>query len=98
MLFWTIVRVALASLRANKLRSILAMLGIIIGVWSVISALALAAGAQESVTAKISSLGTNVLMITPGLRGSGGVLNGVEQDLKISDALALINLPGASRT
>ena len=55
MLFWTIVRVALKSLRANKLRSLLAMLGIIIGVWSVISALALAAGVKKSITKVVSS-------------------------------------------
>ena len=48
------------------------MLGIIIGVWSVISALALAAGVQQSIMAQMSSLGTNLLTVTPGLRGSGG--------------------------
>jgi len=73
MLFWTIVRVALKSLRANKLRSLLAMLGIIIGVWSVISALALAAGVKQSITKTMSSLGTNLLTITPALNRYGTV-------------------------
>ena len=97
MLFWTIVRVSLNSLRANKLRSLLAMLGIIIGVWSVISALALAAGVKDSITKTMSSLGTNLLTITPGLRGTGGVRTGNQQNLKVADALALVELPGVGR-
>ena len=97
MLFWTIVRVALKSLRANKLRSLLAMLGIIIGVWSVISALALAAGVKASITQAMSSLGTNLLTITPGQRGSGGVVTGSQLNLKIGDALALVDVPGVGR-
>ena len=97
MLFWTIVRVALKSLRANKLRSLLAMLGIIIGVWSVISALALAAGVKASITATMSALGTNLLTITPGQRGSGGVMTGNQENLKVADALALVGVPGVGR-
>ena len=97
MLFWTIVRVALKSLRANKLRSLLAMLGIIIGVWSVISALALAAGVKQSITNTMSSLGTNLLTITPGLRGTGGVRTGNQQNLKVDDAMAIVGLPGVAR-
>ena len=97
MLFWTIVRVSLNSLRANKLRSLLAMLGIIIGVWSVISALALAAGVKASITNAVSSLGTNVLTITPGLRGSNGVMTGNQQNLRVTDALAMVDLPGVGR-
>jgi putative ABC transport system permease protein len=97
MLFWTIVRVALRSLIANKLRSVLAMLGIIIGVWSVISALALAQGVQQSIMEQISSLGTNLLTITPGLRGTGGVMTGNQENLKVPDALALMKIPEVSR-
>ena len=82
MMFWTIVEVALRSLAANKLRSFLAMLGIIIGVWSVISALALASGAQKKVVDQMSSLGTNVIMVTPGQRGSGGVISGTQKKPK----------------
>lgn len=97
MMFWTIVTVALKSLAANKLRSILAMLGIIIGVWSVISALALAAGAQKKVVDQMSSLGTNVVMVTPGQRGSGGVISGSQQNLKVDDATALLKIPEVAR-
>jgi len=97
MLFWTIVKVALRSLIANKLRSVLAMLGIIIGVWSVISALALAAGVEQSIMQTVSSLGTNLLTVTPGLRGTGGVMTGNQQNLKIPDAFALLRIPEVSR-
>ncbi len=97
MLFWTIVRVSLKSLTANKLRSLLAMLGIIIGVWSVISALALAAGVKASITESMSALGTNLLTVTPGLRGSGGVMTGNQQDLKVPDALALVDVKDVGR-
>jgi putative ABC transport system permease protein len=97
MLFWTIVRVSLKSLRANKLRSVLAMLGIIIGVWSVISALALAAGVKASITKTMSSLGTNLLTITPALNKNGTVKNTTQQTLKVADALALVGLPNVGR-
>jgi putative ABC transport system permease protein len=97
MIFWTTVQIALRSLAANKLRSILAMLGIIIGVWSVISALALAAGAQKKVVDQMSSLGTNVVVVTPGQRGSGGVISGNQQNLKIADAAALLQIPEVAR-
>src|ERR1700742_2034991 len=97
MLFWTIVRVAMRSLIANKLRSLLAMLGIIIGVWSVISALALAAGVKASITKTMSSLGTNLLTITPGLNKAGAVKNTNQQTLKVGDALALVDVQDVGR-
>jgi len=96
MMFLTIIKVALKSLAANKLRSVLAMLGIIIGVWSVICALALAAGAHDSILKQISALGTNVLMIMPGERGSRGVMSGNWQNLKIEDASALLKITQVS--
>ena len=97
MIFWTIVQVALRSLAANKLRSVLAMLGIIIGVWSVISALALASGAQQKVFDQLSSLGTNVIMVTPGQTGTGGVISGNQQNLKVADAMAMLKIPEVAR-
>ncbi|HWE04629.1 MAG TPA: ABC transporter permease [Tepidisphaeraceae bacterium] len=97
MIFWTIVRLAMRSLVANKLRSALAMLGIIIGVWSVISALALAQGAQKKINTQMTSLGTNVVMVTPGQRGSNGVISGSQQNLKIADALAMLKLAEVTR-
>ena len=96
MIFWTIVHVALKSLAANKMRSMLAMLGIIIAVWSVISALALGAGAQATVLDNLSSLGTNLLVVRPGQRGTGGVMSGTQQNLVVADAEALLELDGVT--
>jgi len=93
MIFWTVLEISLKSLASNKLRSILAMLGIIIGVWSVISALALAAGAQQSVSDRITSMGTNLLTISPSQRNSGGVFAGRYQNLKVDDAASLLSIP-----
>jgi putative ABC transport system permease protein len=98
MILWTVIEVALRSLAANKLRTFLAMLGIIIGVWSVISALALAAGAQKKVADQMSSLGTNVIMVTPGQRGTGGVISGTQKNLKIEDAAALLKIAEVARS
>ena len=75
MLFWTIVKVALKSLLANKLRSFLAMLGIIIGVGAVISMLAMGAGAKVAMMKRIDSMGTNLLIVRPGQRGVRGSKN-----------------------
>jgi putative ABC transport system permease protein len=63
---WESLRIALRALGRNKMRTGLTMLGMIIGVGAVITMVALGAGATERVTASISSLGTNLLTITPG--------------------------------
>ncbi|HWJ03031.1 MAG TPA: ABC transporter permease [Verrucomicrobiae bacterium] len=70
------IRVAMRGLRANKLRSILTMLGIIIGVFAVIVMVAIGQGAKASVTSQIQGLGSNLLMVSPGQARSGGVNNG----------------------
>ncbi|MFC1828945.1 ABC transporter permease [Thermodesulfobacteriota bacterium] len=95
MLFWTTIKVALKSLSANKLRTFLAMLGIIIGVGSVISMLALGAGAQKQVMERIASMGTNLLIIHPQQRGSRGVMTDTSRRLKVEDVKALLDkVPG----
>jgi putative ABC transport system permease protein len=95
MLFWTIVKVALKSLLANKLRTVLAMLGIIIGVAAVISMLAVGTWAQGQVMNQISAMGTNLLLVRPGQRSTGGVFSGTAQNLTVADAEALVrNVPG----
>ena len=95
MLFWTMVRSALKSLLAHKLRSFLAMLGIIIGVGAVISMLALGAGAQRQVMERISAMGTNLLVVRPGQRGFRGVRTGTEENLTLRDAHAILDeVPG----
>ena len=83
--------IALRSLRANKMRSFLTMLGIIIGVASVITMVAVGAGAQTQVTEQIRSLGANVLMVVPGAARDGGVRreSGSRHTLTESDAAAI---------
>jgi len=90
MLFWTIIKVALKSLFTNKLRTFLAMLGIIIGVGAVISMLALGAGAQKRVMERIASMGTNLLVVHPGQRGFRGVMSDTSQRLKLADTKAIL--------
>jgi putative ABC transport system permease protein len=68
--------IAFDALIRNKMRSLLTMLGIIIGVGAVIAMVAIGQGAQSSVEAQINSLGTNILMIFPGSTNQGGVRSG----------------------
>jgi putative ABC transport system permease protein len=91
-IFWTIVRVAIRSLLANKLRSILAMLGIIIGVGAVIAMLAIGAGTQKAVLEQFSKFGTNLLVVRPGSRGTMGANTGTQQNLTVDDADAIVNV------
>ena len=65
-------RIALRSLCANKLRSGLTMLGVIVGVAAVVCVVSVGAGAQEEVTEKIRTLGANLLLVMPGARSAGG--------------------------
>ncbi len=91
MLFWTIVKVGLKSLWGAKLRSFLAMLGIIIGVGAVIAMLAIGAGTRNSILSRVSAMGTNLLVIRPGQAGTGGVMSGTSQSLTVADAQAILN-------
>lgn len=68
--FQELLKLALGSLRANKLRSALTTLGIIIGVFSVIILVALGSGLQKYITDQISGLGSNILFVIPGKVGS----------------------------
>ena len=90
MLFWMIIKVALKSLAANKLRSILAMLGIIIGVGAVIAMLAIGAGAKQQILSGITAMGSNLLTVRPGQRGTMGVMSGTQQNLVVDDAQELV--------
>jgi putative ABC transport system permease protein len=67
------IRIALRSIRANKMRSILTMLGIIIGVASVIALSAVGHGATKQVTQKVEGLGANLLTVSPGADRRGGI-------------------------
>lgn len=90
MFIWTIVKLAFKSLISNKLRSFLAMLGIIIGVSAVISLLSLGTGAQKQISEQVSSMGKNILTIRPGARNAGGVRTSLNNTLKLEDAEALV--------
>ena len=68
-----VVVTALSALRRNLLRSILTMLGIVIGIASVIAMMEIGAGASKQIGERISSMGSNVLMISPVAISSGGV-------------------------
>ncbi|MEI7726034.1 MAG: ABC transporter permease [Bacteroidota bacterium] len=82
---------ALRSLGKNKMRTFLTMLGIIIGVASVIAMLAIGQGSKQSIQAQISTLGTNVLMIFPQASSSGGVRMeaGSSQKMTLEDVTAI---------
>src|SRR5258705_10080160 len=90
MLFGEILSVALGAIRANKLRSLLTMLGIVIGVGAVITMVALGSGAEKAVADQIASLGTNLLSVFPGQQMFGGV-GDVRVNMKVDDYLALKN-------
>ncbi len=92
MLIGEIISVAIGALRANKLRSLLTMLGIVIGVGAVIAVVALGTGAQQAVKDRIAALGTTLLTVNPGQQrgGGGGVaIAGGQQRLTIDDAKAI---------
>src|SRR4051812_48315437 len=90
MLIGEIISVAMGALRANKLRSLLTMLGIVIGVAAVIAMVALGTGAQKAVKDRISALGTTLISINPGQqRGFGVAIAGAQQKLTQDDAKAL---------
>ncbi len=85
------VRIAVRALAANKLRALLTMLGIIIGVAAVISLMSVGRGAQAAVTQQIQGLGTNLLFVRPGTTQQGGIRQGQgsAQSLSLEDAEAI---------
>ena len=91
MIYIEIIKVAFISLAANKLRSILALLGIVIGVTAVISLMAIGRGTQESITSRIQDLGTNLLFVRAGASTFGGFTGqaGSSSSLTYKDAQAL---------
>jgi putative ABC transport system permease protein len=85
------LQTALRSLRANKVRSALTMLGIIIGVAAVIAMLSIGRGAQALITSQIEGMGTNLLFVRPGAVQQSGVRQaaGSAQTLTYEDAQAI---------
>jgi putative ABC transport system permease protein len=86
-----LLRVAWQALRRNATRSLLTMLGIIIGVGAVITSMAIGSGAQAAVLAQIESLGANLVVVIPGAITQGGVNlgGGSRTTLKLNDATAI---------
>ena len=84
-------KIALRAIAANKLRSFLTMLGIIIGVASVITMLAIGQGSKRSIQKQISEMGSNMIMIMPGQDMRGGVRRDADEmeTLKLADYYAL---------
>ena len=85
-------KIALRAVAANKLRSFLTMLGIIIGVASVIAMLAIGQGSKQSIQANIAEMGSNMIMIRPGQdKGPGGARGDASemQSLKLKDYVTL---------
>lgn len=83
-----LLKIALRAIAANKLRSFLTALGIIIGVASVITMLAIGQGSKKSIQANIAEMGSNMIMISPGAdRGPGGVRQDASsmETLKLTD-------------
>ena len=88
-----LLRIAVRALVRNRLRAILTMLGIIIGVASVIAMLALGEGSKRSMRDEMSKMGTNMIMVMPNFQRRGGVSLGSSSSnaMKMSDVVALRN-------
>lgn len=87
-MLWATVVMAMREIRRNSLRSMLTMLGVVIGVGSVIALVSLGRGATEQVTSNISKLGKNLLTLTPGANLRGGI-SAPAPPLIVDDALAI---------
>jgi len=88
-----LLRIAIRALIRNKLRAFLTMLGIVIGVASVIAMLAIGEGSKKNIREEMSSMGTNMVMIMPNMQRRGGVSLGSSSSmaLKYNDVIALRN-------
>jgi len=93
--FFMVLRIALRALNRNKVRSALTMLGVIIGVASVIAMVAIGSGATQAVQKQIATMGQSQLTIFPGASSSGAVSfgGGSAQTLTPDDAAAIADMP-----
>jgi putative ABC transport system permease protein len=90
------LRISLRAIRRNKVRSVLTMLGVIIGVASVIAMIALGSGARAAIDSQIQSQGTNIIYVSSGShRGPGGAHGGAGSvtTLTLEDARAITEIP-----
>ena len=88
-----LIRIALKALANNKMRGFLTMLGIIIGVASVITMLAIGQGSKKSIQSQISEMGSNMIMISPGADMRGGVRQSASsmESLKLTDFESIVS-------
>ena len=93
MIIFDTIQTALAQLSANKLRTGLTMLGIVIGVGAVIALMAAGQGAQQGVTKEVSGLGSNLIFVKPGVTEQGGRFGVGAMTLTTEDAEAIESLP-----
>ena len=85
MKFWMAVEIALTALRANRLRSALTMLGIVIGVAAIIAMVAVGSGATERIQQQIEAIGSNLILVIPGSITSNGVRLGSGATVTLSE-------------
>ncbi len=85
------LRIAMRALRVNKLRSVLTVLGIVVGVGAVVCMVSVGTGAQAEVSEKIRTLGANLLLVLPGAKNSGGARleSGTQPTLTEEDAASI---------
>jgi len=90
------LRIAIKALNRNKMRTMLTMLGMIIGVGAVITMVALGKGAQSTIEAQVKAAGTNLISVRAGNFTQGGVRqgSGMSTTLTVEDAEALRTVPG----
>ena len=88
-MFWNAILLALREIKRNVLRSFLTILGIVIGVSAVITMVTLGGGATLQVTQQIASMGSNLLMISPGRRMGPGGMGATPAMFKIEDVEAV---------
>lgn len=83
-MFWSIIQIAIVSILKNKMRSLLTILGIIIGVAAVIVMVAIGQGAEAQIRNQIASLGTNLIIVFPGNQRQGGVSMGIGSNTRLT--------------
>src|SRR5690606_9014754 len=91
LMFWETVRLALHSIRRNVLRSVLTLLGIVIGVAAVIAMITIGSGTTEKVKADISKLGSNLLVVRAGGMSQAGGPRVQAKELEDKDVQALVD-------
>lgn len=100
MTFADILRLALGSVTAHRLRSALTVLGIVIGIASVVLLTSLGEGTRQAILSEFSQFGTNLLVVTSGkieTHGLAGAVGGTTRPLTLADAEALRSVPGIEK-